>query len=297
MLNGLKVSPLRHPARFAWFRPAAACTGRREARGVDAIGLIDSGMLGVRFLDGEQLTGARDAIRTILLRPTKQAPTVRLLATTPRASRRPVHAAAGHDHRRDFRLRLNTTLSAGRSKHRHQNRHVMTIPSPQLDKAARLPRWSPASRARTHPLHPIIQQQLHQAKALSAKNLAVVRRITADRFPQPAAKLELMHCSKERSQRLSDDAVIPKKMCACYVTSKSRQPNSRLTPAGVNPPTPLLTLESDRRKEVTLALSSADPSPLYGFILLPGTISSGFAMKRFSIASSQTKPALFIALE
>jgi hypothetical protein len=56
-------------------------------------------------------------------------------------------------------------------------------------------------------------------------------------------------------------------------------------------------VESDRRKEVTLALSSADASPLYGFILLPGTISSGFAMKRFSFASSQTKPALFIALE
>ena len=32
-------------------------------------------------------------------------------------------------------------------------------------------------------------------------------------------------------------------------------------------------VESDRRKEVTLALSSADATPLYGFILLPGTIS------------------------
>ena len=54
---------------------------------------------------------------------------------------------------------------------------------------------------------------------------------------------------------------------------------------------------SDRRKASILALSSADASPPYGFILLPGTISSGLAMKRFSFASSQMKSALFIALE
>ena len=44
-------------------------------------------------------------------------------------------------------------------------------------------------------------------------------------------------------------------------------------------------------------LSSLDERPPYGFMLLPGTTSSGFAMKRSSFSSSQTKPASFIALE
>ena len=54
---------------------------------------------------------------------------------------------------------------------------------------------------------------------------------------------------------------------------------------------------SDCKKAMTLALLSADASPPYGFMLLPGTISSGFAMKRSSFASFQTKSAPFIALE
>jgi len=67
-------------------------------------------------------------------------------------------------------------------------------------------------------------------------------------------------------------------------------------------PTPIRSetyspVPSESKKLITLALSSADASPPYGFILLPGTISSGLAMKRFSFASSQTKSALFIALE
>ena len=44
-------------------------------------------------------------------------------------------------------------------------------------------------------------------------------------------------------------------------------------------------------------LSSPDERPPYGFMLLPGTTSSGFAMNRSSFSSSQTKPASFIALE
>src|SRR5580704_9476913 len=35
----------------------------------------------------------------------------------------------------------------------------------------------------------------------------------------------------------------------------------------------------DSKKAITLALSSADASPLNGFILFPGTICSGLAMK------------------
>ena len=44
-------------------------------------------------------------------------------------------------------------------------------------------------------------------------------------------------------------------------------------------------------------LSSLEARPAYGFMLLPGTTSSGFAMKRSSFCSSQTKPASFIAPE
>jgi hypothetical protein len=43
-------------------------------------------------------------------------------------------------------------------------------------------------------------------------------------------------------------------------------------------------LVSDCKKAITLARSSADASPPYGFMLLPSTISSGPAMKRFSFA-------------
>ena len=51
------------------------------------------------------------------------------------------------------------------------------------------------------------------------------------------------------------------------------------------------------RYETILALSSLDASPPYGFILLPGTNSSGFAMKRSSFSLSHTKSAPCIALE
>ena len=53
----------------------------------------------------------------------------------------------------------------------------------------------------------------------------------------------------------------------------------------------------DSKKAITLALSSADASPLNAFILFPGTVCSGLAIKRSSLASSQTKSAPFIALE
>jgi hypothetical protein len=53
----------------------------------------------------------------------------------------------------------------------------------------------------------------------------------------------------------------------------------------------------DSKRAITLALSSADASPLNGFILFPGTICSGLAMKRSSFSSSQMKSAPFIALE
>jgi hypothetical protein len=56
-------------------------------------------------------------------------------------------------------------------------------------------------------------------------------------------------------------------------------------------------LETDCRKAMTFFLSSVDARPLYGFMLLPGTTSSGLAMKCSSFSSSQTKPAGFIALE
>ena len=47
----------------------------------------------------------------------------------------------------------------------------------------------------------------------------------------------------------------------------------------------------DCKKAINLARSSADASPPYGFMLLPGTTSSGFAMKLSSFSLSQTKSA------
>jgi hypothetical protein len=54
---------------------------------------------------------------------------------------------------------------------------------------------------------------------------------------------------------------------------------------------------TDSKNAITLARSSADVSPPYGFMLLPGTTSSGFAMKRSSFSLSHTKSASFMALE
>src|SRR5262245_33658852 len=53
----------------------------------------------------------------------------------------------------------------------------------------------------------------------------------------------------------------------------------------------------DCKNAISLLRSSADVSPPYGFILLPGTTSSGFAMKLSSFSLSHTKSAPFIALE
>src|SRR5580704_5050539 len=53
----------------------------------------------------------------------------------------------------------------------------------------------------------------------------------------------------------------------------------------------------DCKKAINLVRSSADASPPYGFMLLPGTTSSGFAMKLSSFPVSHTKSAPFIALE
>src|SRR6185369_11442594 len=50
-------------------------------------------------------------------------------------------------------------------------------------------------------------------------------------------------------------------------------------------------VSADSKNAITLARSSADVSPPYGFMLLPGTISSGFAMKRSSFSLSHTKSA------
>jgi hypothetical protein len=54
---------------------------------------------------------------------------------------------------------------------------------------------------------------------------------------------------------------------------------------------------TDSKNAITLARSSADVSPPYGFMLLPGTTSSGFAVKRSSFSLSHTKSASFMALE
>jgi hypothetical protein len=54
---------------------------------------------------------------------------------------------------------------------------------------------------------------------------------------------------------------------------------------------------SDSKNTITLVRSLADVSPPYGFMLLPGTTSSGFAMKRSSFSLSHTKSAPFMALE
>jgi hypothetical protein len=54
---------------------------------------------------------------------------------------------------------------------------------------------------------------------------------------------------------------------------------------------------SDSKNTITLPRSSADVSPPYGFMLWPGTTSSGFAMKRSSFSLSHTKSAPFMALE
>ena len=53
----------------------------------------------------------------------------------------------------------------------------------------------------------------------------------------------------------------------------------------------------DCKKAINLVRSSADASPPYGFMLLPGTTSSGLAMKLSSFSLSHTKSAPFIALE
>jgi hypothetical protein len=60
--------------------------------------------------------------------------------------------------------------------------------------------------------------------------------------------------------------------------------------------TPQLVL-GDSKNTIILARSSADVSPPYGFMLLPGTTSSGFAMNRSSFPLSHTKSAPFMALE
>src|SRR5262245_27011851 len=79
-----------------------------------------------------------------------------------------------------------------------------------------------------------------------------------------------------------------------------------------NPPAPigLATLFRDRERDVaaqlvvsdskstiTLARSSADVSSPYGFMLLPGTTSSGVAMKGSSLSLSHTKSAPIMAPE
>jgi hypothetical protein len=53
----------------------------------------------------------------------------------------------------------------------------------------------------------------------------------------------------------------------------------------------------DSKNTIILTRSSADVSPPYGFMLWPGTTSSGFAMNRSSFSLSHTKSAPFMALE
>jgi DNA-binding transcriptional LysR family regulator len=53
----------------------------------------------------------------------------------------------------------------------------------------------------------------------------------------------------------------------------------------------------DSKNTIILARSSADVSPPYGFMLWPGTTSSGFAMNLSSFSLSHTKSAPFMALE
>src|SRR5262245_40852631 len=60
---------------------------------------------------------------------------------------------------------------------------------------------------------------------------------------------------------------------------------------------PFQFVPGDCRNAISLPRSSADVRPPYGFMLLPGTTSSGFAMKLSSFSLSHTKSAPFIALE
>src|SRR5262245_4273395 len=67
-----------------------------------------------------------------------------------------------------------------------------------------------------------------------------------------------------------------------------------------NPSAGALGLQLHRdcaRKPMIFFRSSLDERPPYGFMLLPGTTSSGLAIKRSSFSSFQTKPASFMALE
>src|SRR5262249_56066905 len=56
-------------------------------------------------------------------------------------------------------------------------------------------------------------------------------------------------------------------------------------------------LVSDSKNTITLARSSADVSPPYGFMLLPGTTSSGVPLKRSRFSFSHTTSPPFMALE
>jgi hypothetical protein len=76
--------------------------------------------------------------------------------------------------------------------------------------------------------------------------------------------------------------------------------DQRRPPLPVAPPhsaTASQRVVGDSKNTIILARSSADVSPPYGFMLLPGTISSGFAMNRSSFSLSHTKSVPFMALE
>jgi len=68
--------------------------------------------------------------------------------------------------------------------------------------------------------------------------------------------LEILICARAGCLQLS----------FCHTTRRERDVISQL-------------VVSDSKNTITLARSSADVSPPYGFMLLPGTTSSGFAMK------------------
>jgi hypothetical protein len=137
---------------------------------------------------------------------------------------------------------------------------------------------------------------------LALAGIAIFRRCRDD----PAAPIQQYHCSLCAGPTRSSNAA------GLKWTSRLRALQRRASACGTV--RALLcgaaTLFRDRERDVTaqlvvgdskntitLARSSADVSPPYGFMLLPGTTSSGFAMKRPSFSLSHTKSAPFMALE
>ena len=141
-----------------------------------------------------------------------------------------------------------------------------------------------------------VQRGTHVLKALSlgAKAVGVGRYYL---FPLAAAgqpgverALGLMRAEIERGMKLMG--------CSSIEPALTQQSAVQVTTrCSLSPSYEFPGYRDWARKAMIFALSSLDARPPYGFMLLPGMTSSGFAMKRSSFSSSQTKSASFIALE